>query len=74
MPYQALPKLVQICADILPTTPFLKAYISVVQAGGGLSDNLPEIVHLVFLWLLFMILLIFRLRYLIRIELSDYKK
>ncbi|WP_434978824.1 ABC transporter permease [Daejeonia sp. YH14] len=64
MPYQSLPKLIRMCADILPTTPFLKAYISVVQAGGGISDNIPEIIHLIVLWLVFIILLLFRLQYL----------
>ena len=64
MPYIALPGFIQFCSDMLPTSPFLKAYISVVQEGGSLSDNLPAIIHLLLLWLLFSLLLIFRIKYL----------
>ncbi|WP_312088627.1 ABC transporter permease [Chryseobacterium sp.] len=65
MPYQALPKLVQGLSDVLPTSPFLKTYISIVQSGGSLSDNLNSVVHLIVLWLIFELLLIVRIRYLI---------
>ncbi|WP_426277813.1 ABC transporter permease [Chryseobacterium sp. S-02] len=62
MPYQALPKLIQLFSNMLPTTPFLKAYLSIVQAGGGLADNLPSIFHLTVLLLIFMVLCIIRLK------------
>jgi len=65
MPYQALPKLVQGLSDLLPTSPFLNTYISIVQSGGSLSDNLNSVVHLIVLWLIFELLLIVRIRYLI---------
>ncbi|UOE37570.1 ABC transporter permease [Chryseobacterium oryzae] len=65
MPYQALPKLVQGLSDVLPTSPFLKTYISIVQSGGSLSDNLNSVIHLIVLWLIFELLLIVRIRYLI---------
>ncbi|WP_209391057.1 ABC transporter permease [Chryseobacterium sp. RR2-3-20] len=65
MPYQALPKLVQGLSDLLPTSPFLKTYISIVQSGGSLSDNLNSVIHLIVLWLIFELLLIVRIRYLI---------
>lgn len=65
MPYQALPKFVQLLSDTLPTSPFLKTYISIVQSGGSLSDNLNSVVHLIVLWLIFELLLILRIKYLI---------
>ncbi|MDY0932741.1 ABC transporter permease [Chryseobacterium sp. CFBP8996] len=67
MPYQALPKFVQILSDMLPTSPFLKTYISIVQAGGSLSDNLSSVIHLVVLWIVFELLLILRIKYLVKI-------
>lgn len=69
MPYQALPKAVQWFSNILPTSPFLKIYISIVQMGGSLSDNLPSIIHLIILLLIFMILLLLRINYLINSKL-----
>ncbi|PJJ66555.1 ABC transporter permease [Chryseobacterium geocarposphaerae] len=65
MPYQALPKLVQFFSDMLPTTPFLKAYLSIVQAGGSLADNLPSILHLTVLLLIFMVLCMLRFKFII---------
>lgn len=62
MPYQALPAAVRWFSDLLPTTPFLKIYISVVQMGGNLPDNLPSMIHLIALLLLFLILLMWRLK------------
>lgn len=67
MPYQALPKFVQILSDTLPTSPFLKTYISIVQSGGSLSDNLSSVIHLVVLWIIFELLLILRIKYLVKI-------
>lgn len=67
MPYQALPKFVQMLSDMLPTSPFLKTYISIVQAGGSLSDNLSSVIHLIVLWIVFELLLILRIKYLVKI-------
>ena len=66
MPYQALPKFVQMLSDTLPTSPFLKTYISIVQSGGSLADNLNSLIHLVILWIFFEFLLILRIKYLIK--------
>ncbi|MCD1117424.1 ABC transporter permease [Chryseobacterium turcicum] len=66
MPYQALPKFVQMLSDTLPTSPFLKTYISIVQAGGSLSDNISSVIHLIVLWIVFKLLLIFRIKYLVK--------
>ncbi len=66
MPYQALPKFVQMLSDTLPTSPFLKTYISIVQSGGSLAENLNSVIHLVILWIIFEFLLILRIKYLIK--------
>lgn len=66
MPYQALPKFVQMLSDTLPTSPFLKTYISIVQSGGSLADNLNSVIHLVILGIIFEFLLILRIKYLIK--------
>ncbi|WP_312825666.1 ABC transporter permease [Epilithonimonas sp.] len=66
MPYQALPNFVQMLSDALPTSPFLKTYISIVQSGGSLADNLNSVIHLVILWIIFEFLLILRIKYLIK--------
>ncbi len=64
LPYIAFPKPIQVFSDMLPTSPFFKAYLSIVQAGGSLADNLPAIIHLVLLWTFYMLLLFWRLHYL----------
>lgn len=66
MPYQALPKAVQLFSDLLPTSPFLKTYISIVQAGGSISDNLPSVIHLIILWMLFLFILMARISVLVK--------
>lgn len=68
MPYQSLPEVVQWLSALLPTTPFLKAYTSIVQAGGSLADNKGAVVHLILLWLLFCGLFLWRFRRLERKE------
>ncbi len=62
LPYDALPKTVQGISALLPTTPFLMAYQSMVQTGGTLIDNKWHVVHLVVLWLFFCGLFIWRMR------------
>lgn len=66
MPYQALPGTIQLFSDALPTSPFLKAYISIVQAGGSINDNLSSVVHLVILWIIFTSLLCWRIKIIIK--------
>ncbi|GAB3016152.1 ABC transporter permease [Niabella terrae] len=63
MPYHSLPRLVQWIAALLPTTPFLKSYQSIVQAGGSLFDNKEAFLHLLLLWLLFSLLFLVRIHY-----------
>lgn len=62
MPYASLPKVVQWISALLPTTPFLQAYQSIVQAGGTLAENKIHFIHLLLLWLFFCILFLLRFR------------
>jgi len=74
MPYQALPKFVQFLSDALPTSPFLKTFISIVQSGGSLSGNLPSVIHLIILWIIFEGLLILRIKYLVSSSVTENKR
>lgn len=65
MPYQSLPKGIQLFSDLLPTSPFLKVYLSIVQAGGSIADNISSVVHLLVLLVALVILLMVRMKYLL---------
>ncbi|ANH82779.1 ABC transporter [Niabella ginsenosidivorans] len=63
MPYHSLPRTVQWLSALLPTTPFLKSYQSVVQAGGNLLDNKEPLLHLLLLWAIYCFLFLWRFSY-----------
>ncbi|WP_346985032.1 ABC transporter permease [Chryseobacterium sp. POE27] len=65
MPYQSLPKGIQVFSDLLPASPFLRVYISIVQAGGSVAENLGSVVHLLILLVALVILLMTRIKYLL---------
>lgn len=52
-PFESLPVLLQWFSSLLPTTPFLKVYTSVVQQGGDLIHNVEPILHLIILWFVY---------------------
>ncbi|WP_143306810.1 ABC transporter permease [Chitinophaga vietnamensis] len=60
-PYQSLPPALQIVSSLLPTTPFIHMYASIVQAGGTLADNKGALVHLAALCVLYTLLALWRL-------------
>ena len=62
MQMEALPKVVQYIANFAPTTPFLKAYISITQMGGSLKENSTSVVHLLVLWCVFTFLFIVKMK------------
>ena len=62
LPYASLPEAIQWISALLPTTPFLKSYQSVTQAGGNLTDNIGAVVHLIILWLFFAGLFVLRIQ------------
>ncbi len=61
LPYESLPQVVQWISALLPTTPFLQAYRSIVQTGGTLTQNKFEVIHLIILWVLFCGLFLWRM-------------
>lgn len=65
MPYQSLPRGIQVFSDLLPTSPFLKVYISIVQTGGSVVDNMGSVVHLLVLLVALLLFLIFRIKYIV---------
>jgi ABC-2 type transport system permease protein len=60
-PYDALPPAMQLLSSLLPTTPFLKIYIAIVQTGATLKDNMGSVVHLLLLWVFYVSLALWRL-------------
>ncbi|NIG56083.1 ABC transporter permease [Chitinophaga sp. Cy-1792] len=60
-PYDSLPPFMQGLSSLLPTTPFMKLYVSIVQSGATLSDNHGAIIHLMVLWIFYVMLALWRL-------------
>lgn len=61
-PFESLPWAIQWLSTLLPTTPFLKIYLSIVQQGGSLTENAPAILHLIILWFLYSALATLRMQ------------
>lgn len=61
-PLQNIPVPLQWAAMLLPTTPFLKIYQSIVQSGASLTQHIPSLIHLVVLFLLYTLAALVRLR------------
>lgn len=61
-PYEELPFFLKALSSMLPTTPFLQAYTTIVQQGGELSQVMPHVAHLAGLWLAYSIFLALNVR------------
>lgn len=61
-PFSMLPIPIQGISSLLPTTPFMRAYISMAVQGGTLSDNFSTLLHMLLLMGLFSILCYMRLK------------
>jgi len=61
-PFEALPVYMQWLSSLIPTTPFLKVYISIVQTGGTLADNSMSVIHLLLLCMLYALLALWGIR------------
>lgn len=61
-PLHNIPVALQGIAMLLPTTPFIKVYQSIVQAGASLADNIPALIHLTALFFLYTLLALIRIR------------
>ncbi|MCX6277342.1 MAG: ABC transporter permease [Bacteroidetes bacterium] len=73
-PFRMLPVFVQVVSSLLPTTPFMQAYISVAQQGGTLGDNIAAVIHLLGLMALFSFLCFWRFRWLMGKSSGVFKK
>jgi ABC-2 type transport system permease protein len=45
-PMQAMPVWLQYLAKLIPSTPYLSAYVRITQMGAGLQETMPEFIHL----------------------------
>lgn len=61
-PYESLPVPLQWLSSMVPTTPFLRVYQSIVQTGGTLADNMPSVLHLLGLCAFYTLLALLGLR------------
>lgn len=64
-PFESLPTILQWLSQLLPTTPFLKIYTSVVQSGASIWANPGAILHLVLLWAFYSCICHLRMWYLV---------
>ncbi|MFL9485590.1 ABC transporter permease [Chitinophagaceae bacterium LWZ2-11] len=67
-PLKSLPVALQWISALLPTTPFLKVYQSIVQAGGTLSQNKGALIHLLILLIFYSLLCFVRFRKIRKVE------
>ncbi|PSL42500.1 ABC-2 type transport system permease protein [Chitinophaga niastensis] len=61
-PYESLPVPMQWLSSMVPTTPFLHIYQSIVQSGATLQQNVPSMLHLLALWAFYVLLALLSLR------------
>ena len=64
-PFKMLPVFIQVISSLLPTTPFMQAYISVAVQGGTVLDNSTAIIHMLALMILFSGLCYWRFKWLV---------
>ncbi|MEJ2901471.1 ABC transporter permease [Pedobacter panaciterrae] len=60
-PFESLPLAVQWLSKLLPTTPFIQIYSSIVQSGASLSANPSALIHLILLWCFYSVIAYIRL-------------
>jgi len=63
-PFSMLPFFIQAISSLLPTTPFMRAFVSVTQQGGTLMDNFPTLIHMLALLVFFTFLCYLRFKHL----------
>lgn len=67
-PLQNIPVFLQWVAMLLPTTPFLKVYQSIVQSGASLTQHMLSVIHLVVLFFVYTLAALIRLRAIKKLE------
>ncbi|WP_343746749.1 ABC transporter permease [Chitinophaga sp.] len=61
-PFESMPPALQGLSSLLPLTPFVKVYTSVVQTGGTLREHAGSVVHLLLLWVFYLLLALWGLK------------
>lgn len=61
-PLQTMPVWLQYIAKLIPSTPYLSAYVRITQMGAGLQETMPEFIQLFCLTLFFYIITHIRLK------------
>ena len=61
-PAQAMPVWVQYLSKLLPSTPYLSAFVRITQMGAGLNETLPELLHMIILTLILYLMTHLRLK------------
>lgn len=61
-PLSAMPVWIQYLAKLLPSTPYLSAFVRITKMGAGLTETMPELIHLIILTIFLYILTHIRLK------------
>ncbi|SKA43019.1 ABC-2 type transport system permease protein [Chitinophaga eiseniae] len=61
-PFESMPPLLQGLSSLLPLTPFVKVYTSIVQTGGTLQDHAGSVIHLLLLWMFYLLMALWGLK------------
>ncbi|NRF40905.1 ABC transporter permease [Pedobacter foliorum] len=70
-PFESLPVAIQWLSKLLPTTPFIQIYTSIVQSGASLWANPGALIHLMLLWCFYSAIAYVRLNMLRKKSLGD---
>ena len=70
-PKFAMPLWVQYIADLIPSTPYLAAFMRITKMGAGLGQTMPELIHLAILTILFYSAAHIRLKQLLKKQTSN---
>ena len=70
-PKFAMPLWVQYIADLIPSTPYLAAFMRITKMGAGLGQTMPELIHLAILTSLFYSAAHIRLKQLLKKQTSN---
>jgi len=69
-PLTSMPAAIQYLAKVLPSTPYLSAFVRITKMGAGLSETMPEFIHLIILTIIFYIITHLRLKSFINKQLT----
>jgi ABC-2 type transport system permease protein len=65
-PAMAMPVFIQYIGKVIPTTPYMAAFVRITKMGAGLQETMPELIHLVCLTIIYYALAHLRLKHLFK--------